>query len=402
MSERMINKRMLMRLDGEDMVVSFRDSAKLLGISVISCCAVIVCTLFVTYYLDVIMLEDQITSGRARIFYEAQVSTAKAVCFISGGCLLATSVVMLFFYIRHYIDTHKKQLGILKAMGYTEWKIARHFWVFGSSVFLGTAAGFGGAFLLMPEFYEMQNKDRILPEIVMHFHPAAAVFFVLLPTVVFSMLAVCYARIRLKMPVRMLLLGQDWKCGIRRRRRKALGAGKERSFLEERKRTTLRSKKSLVFFIVFASFCFSAMTQMSFSMKDLSSEMMGIMMFCIGIILACVTLFLAITTVINGNTRTIALMRVSGYTQRECCHALLGGYRPLSYIGFALGTVYQYLLLRIMVDIVFKGVKGVPEYRFDLPMMMVSLLVFLLFYETVMYVYTEKMKKVPVRELMSE
>lgn len=141
---------------------------------------------------------------------------------------------------------------------------------------------------------------------------------------------------------------------------------------------------------------------MSFSMKDLSSEMMGIMMFCIGIILACVTLFLAITTVINGNTRTIALMRVSGYTQRECCHALLGGYRPLSYIGFALGTVYQYLLLRIMVDIVFKGVKGVPEYRFDLPMMMVSLLVFLLFYETVMYVYTEKMKKVPVRELMSE
>ncbi len=34
----------------------------------------------------------------------------------------------------------------------------------------------------------------------------------------------------------------------------------------------------MVFFIVFASFCFSSMLQMSASMKDLSSEMMGAMM----------------------------------------------------------------------------------------------------------------------------
>ena len=102
---------------------------------------------------------------------------------------------------------------------------------------------------------------------------------------------------------------------------------------------------------------------MSASMKDLSSFMMGAMIMLIGLVLSFTTLFLAITTVINGNTKTIAMMQVFGYSQKECCCTLLGGYRPLSYIGFAIGTVYQYALLRIMVDIVFMDFEGIPEYN---------------------------------------
>ena len=56
------------------------------------------------------------------------------------------------------------------------------------------------------------------------------------------------------------------------------------------------------------------MTQMSFSMKDLASEMMGAMVLMIGIVLASTTLFIAITTVIKGNIKTIAIMRVFGYS----------------------------------------------------------------------------------------
>lgn len=151
---------------------------------------------------------------------------------------------------------------------------------------------------------------------------------------------------------------------------------------------------SLIFFVIFASFCFSAMTQMSFSMKDLSSEMMGAMMLIIGLALAFTTLFLAITTVINGNTKTIAMMRVLGYSQKECCKAILGVYRPMSYIGFAIGTGYQYVLLRIMVDIVFKDIEGVPVYQFDFPVMLISLVVFITIYEILMFVYSEKIKKI--------
>lgn len=406
-----------MRLDGDGMVVGMKDAAKLIGISVISACAVMVCTLFLNFYMDIILIKDEIVSEQMMVFYQAQVSTAKVVCLVSGGCLLVTSVVMLLFYIKYYIDTHKKQLGILKALGYSNIKTAKHFWVFGISILMGTAVGTSGAFILMPWFYQLQNKDRILPNVVMHFHPSVLLYFVILPTAAFSLLAVLYACHKLKMPVLALLketgMGVPKRITRMKKQPEKNNVGKdcqershvsyrEQSFLSELRRSTLRSKKTLAFFMIFAAFCFSAMTQMSFSMKDLSSEMMGVMMLLIGIILACVTLFLAITTVVKGNTKTIAMMRVSGYSQKECCRALLGGYRFLSYIGFALGTVYQYALLRIMVDVVFKDFEGVPAYEFDFPIMFLSLFSFILVYEVVMHQYTEKIRKISVREIMSE
>lgn len=144
------------------------------------------------------------------------------------------------------------------------------------------------------------------------------------------------------------------------------------------------------------------MAQMSFSMKDLSSEMIGAMMLIIGLTLAFTTLFLAITTVIRGNTKTIAVMRGFGYSQKECCKAILGGYRPVSYIGFAIGTIYQYALLRIMVNIVFKDVENVPAYQFDFPVMLISLVVFIIVYEVLMFAYSDKIRKISMKEIMIE
>lgn len=389
-----------MRLDGDGMLIGIKNASKLIGISIVVCCAVLVCTMFLNFYFDIQLIESEITSELSMYFYNAQVSTAKVICLVSGGCLLLTAVVMLLFYIKYYIDTHKKELGILKALGYSNLSIAKSFWVFGMSAFIGTATGYAGAFLIMPWFYALQNEDKILPEITINFHPSVLFYFVVLPTVFFSALSVCYAWYQLKKPV--LLLLKDNLQTVSKTPNHRIEKNSELSFVDDLKSNTLKSKKALVFFVIFASFCFSAMTQMSFSMKDLSSEMMGIMMLVIGLVLAFTTMFLAITTVINGNTKTIAMMRVFGYSQKECCRAILGGYRPISYIGFAIGTVYQYGLLRLMVDIVFKDIEGMPVYEFDVPVMVISLVVFIAIYEALMYVYSEKIKKITIKEIMTE
>lgn len=166
----------------------------------------LVCTLFLNFYLDLQAIENEITSEVSLLFYNAQVSTAQVVCLVSGACLFLTPIVMLLFYIKHYIDSHKKELGILKTLGYSNFSIAKHFWVF-------------------------------------------------------------------------------------------------------------------------------------------------------------------------------------GYSQKECCKAILSGYRPVSYIGFAIGTLYQYTLLRVMIDLVFKDVDGVAAYEFDVPIMLLSLAVFILLYEILMNVW---------------
>lgn len=416
----MQTQRLLMRLDGDDMVVGIKDAAKLIGISIISCCAVLVCTMFLNFNLDITGIRGDITSEQVMAFYDAQVSSGKVISLVSGGCLLLTSVIMLLFYIRHYIDTHKKELGILKALGYSNWKIARNFWIFGASILLGTVPGFCGAFLIMPLFYEMQNEDKILPEITIHFHPELLLCLVVLPTVIFAVIAICYACLKLKKPVLTLLRGtlqpasrvkknkfskqngKEPKSKEQKDQEQKYQEPKELSFLAELKKNTIRSKKTLAFFILFASFCFSAMTQMSFGMKELSSAMMGAMVLLIGLVLACTTLFLAITAVINGNTKTIAMMRTFGYSQKDCCQSLLGGYRPMAYIGFAVGTVYQYGLIRLMVDMVFQDLEGVPEYEFDLPVMILCLVLFMIIYEVIMHCYSEKIRKISVKEIMLE
>ncbi len=380
------------------MVISTKDAFKLIGVLIISCCAVFVCTLFLNFYFDVKQVKGAITTESALIFYNAQVSTAKVVCLVSGGCLLITSAVMLVFYVKHYIDTHKKELGILKAMGYSNFKIAKHFWTFGLSVFMGTLIGFGGAFLIMQWFYNIQNEDQILPKLVVNFHPIIFFYFVVLPTIGFILLAIGYAWWKLKSPVLALLKNDYIISSSKKKHRKDKISNN--SFINDLKINTLKSKKILVFFIMFASFCFSAMTQMAFSMKDLSSEVMGMMILTIGLVLAYSTLFIAVTTVVDGNTPTIAMMRAFGYSQSECGNAVLGGYRPMTYIGFGIGTLYQYLLLKIMVTIVFKNVDGVPPYKFDFPIMLISLVIFIISYELLMYRYFQKIKKISIKEIM--
>ncbi len=74
----------------------------------------------------------------------------------------------------------------------------------------------------------------------------------------------------------------------------------------------------------------------------------------------------------------------------------------MSYIGFAIGTGYQYALLRIMVDIVFQNIGGIPVYKFDFPVMLISFVVFIAIYETLMFIYSNKIKNISIKEIMIE
>lgn len=390
------------------MIVGIKDALKLFGVSIISCCAVLVCNMFINYYLDLQCIKDIITSPPAIAMCEAQALTSKVTVLVTGGCLLATSIVTLLFHVKHFIDKHKKKLGILKAFGYSDIKLALSFWTFGLSVFWGSAIGFALAFAIMPAFYNLQNSADLLPNIPMRFHAEILAYLVILPTVAFSVISVLYAAVKLKQPVLGLIkddLQSDRGKTNRRMRIKArtsnLKSGNERPFLRELAISTLKTKKTLTFFVWFASFCFSAMTQMSISMKDLSSAMMAAMMMVVGLTLAFTTLILAITTVIDGNSKTIATMRAMGYSQAKCVNAVLGGYRPFAYVGFAIGTAYQYGLLKFMVSVVFKNISSIPEYKFDWKVMLISLAVFIVVYEIIMLCCADRIRKIPMK-FMSE
>lgn len=376
------------------MVVGIKDIFKLIGIIIVAACAVFVCTLFLNYNIDLQSIEGQIDGEQLKILYDAVVMTGKVVISVSGGCLLITAAVMLGFYIKHYIDTHRKELGILKALGYSNIRIASGFWVFGLSVLMGALLGFGGAYCLMPEFYSVQNEDKLLPEFEAEFHIELLLFFVILPTVFFAVLSVLYSLIKMKTPVLELLKG---KSNIKTKEVKSKG---EFSFIKDMRNAVIKGRKSLVFFIGFAAFCYSSMIQMYFGMDTLGNEMTSVMILMIGIVLAFTTLFIAITSVVKANGKNVAIMRAFGYSQSECRYAVINGYRPAALVGFAIGTAYQYLLLKIMVTVVFKDVENVPEYGFDFKALIITFITFVIIYELVMYLYGRKMGRLSLKEIM--
>jgi predicted lysophospholipase L1 biosynthesis ABC-type transport system permease subunit len=138
-------------------------------------------------------------------------------------------------------------------------------------------------------------------------------------------------------------------------------------------------------------------------MSEVSSDMMAVLMAGIGVVLAVTTLFIAVTTVMKGNSKTIAMLRVFGYSDRECAGAILSGYRPITYVGFALGSAYQHGLMTMMLSMFFDSeLLEIPDYSFNWQACIFSFISFVVLYEIFMRVYSEKMKRIPLKEVMLE
>ncbi len=382
------------------MTVSFKDTFKFVGIIVSMACAALVCSLFLNYDLDLRAIESSIPQDSEKL-YEALKLNDIAVCAISGCCLVLTTAVMLVFYIGQYISANSQKFGILKALGYSDFKIAIKCAVFGFCVFIGVVIGYALSWAIMPSFYRTQNQDQLIPEVVLHFHPVLMVLILLLPAVAFSLLSVGVALVKLRLPALSLIRGEGKLRKIKkikeRKKRK-----KERSFLTELSLNVLKDRKLLAFFVAFGTFCFSAMIQMGLSMEEYASEMMGIMIIIIGLVLAFVSLYLAMSTVINSNKKKIAMLKVTGYSLKECAIAVLGLYHIPALIGFIIGSAYQYGILVVMVNIVFASFEGVPTYSFDWAAFGICFAIFIVVYELLNLAYAFAISRTSIKSVMSE
>jgi putative ABC transport system permease protein len=355
--------------------------------------------MFLNSNIDMLRIEYQITDPDLMILFEMTLAAGRLTSAVTGGALALTTVVMMLFYIKHHIDTHKSELGILKAMGYSGLKIAINFWVFGLSVLAGAGAGFGGAFALMPAFYREMRTGTPLPDTPLHFNPILVVGLVILPAVAFALLGVLYSYFKLKRPALELIKGKSK--AVFRKSKPFTKVDRNIPFLHELKRSTVRSRFSLVFFIWLASFTFATCVVMSFSIADVGAgEMMAAVMAIIGIVLAVTILFISVTTVIKGNSKTIAMLQVFGYSERECAKAMLSGYRPIALVGFAIGTAYQHGLMLMMIHLFFDEVA--PDYSFNVQAFVIAFVSFSLLYEIFMMVYSKKIKRIPLKQVMQE
>lgn len=115
-----------------------------------------------------------------------------------------------------------------------------------------------------------------------------------------------------------------------------------------------------------------------------------------------VSAVMAVTSLINGNVKNVSVMKAMGFSLKECVLTVLAGYVPFAVLGFALGTAYQYGLLQLMINVIFKNVGEVPAYSFSLSAFFITLAAFIVAYAALIAVYVLKINKIPVKEVMLE
>lgn len=377
------------------MTISLKDCVKLTGIVIVCFCAVFVCTFFLSFYLDVLPLRDSVTAETLPL-YDAQIATAQMCCAVTGGVLTLISVIMLIFYVKLYVDTHAKELGTLKALGYSNRRLAMDFVIFGVSVFIGCALGFGSGYASAPFIYEQLTIEGM--SVNVNFHVELLFALVIAPTVVFSALAALITSVALRRPALDIIRGIK---KIKISKTKSHN-NKKRTFVVEMALKTVSANKPLTFFVAFSCFCFSAMVQMGASMENLVSGTMGWMILVIGLVLALTSAFIALTSLLKNNAKTIALMKTMGYALYERTTAVFIGFIPFALLGFALGTAYQYGLLSLMINLIFKNVNEVPDYTFNVNVMFITLAAFIAVYTAISAIYVAKLNKVSVKEIMLE
>lgn len=377
------------------MIISLKSALKLVGISIVCFCAVFVCTFFLNFYLDVLPLRDEIAEPILPL-YEAQLATAEMCCSVTGGVLALIALIMIVFYVKIYVHEHAKELGTLKALGYSANRLALHFLIFGLSAFIGCTTGYGLGHIMMPSIYDWLTIDGLSVEI--HYHTLLLFALVIAPTVLFSLIAYICAYVQLKKPALVIIKGENKQ----RNKSKHTAQQQNGSFLKNISIKTVTNNKLLTFFTAFSCFCFSAMVQMGASMEELVNGAMGWMILAIGLVLAITSAFMALTSLVKNSAQSIAMMKTFGYSLSKCVTSVFIGFIPFAVVGFVVGTAYQYGLLYLMINLIFKDVGEVPDYTFNVGAMLITLAAFVVCYTAITAFYVAKINKVSVKEIMLE
>lgn len=366
------------------------------GVILICFCAVLLETLFLSFGLDLGKLDVSNFDATQLAFYDAQMTVCKMMNIITTGILGLFSFVLLFFSIERYIDENKANMGVLKALGYGNNRIAIGFIKFFIPVFIGCLAGYLAALSFKNVFYKTMNEDNFLPDVVFQFRISILLIDTLVPSLLVIIFSYIVARLKLnKSPLDMI--NEKEKTSKRKRLTK-----QRDNFLHELRNTALKNHIILIIFVGFAVLCFSATLQMSFSLlkQANTSYIFFWMCFLIGLLLGVTILFLAFKFVFKGNKKYMAMLKAYGYNDKECYYAMYGGYHIVSIISFIIGTIYCGVLMSIMFS-VFTEAYGI-EYKFDYLGLVYTFLIFAFFYVICNIMYFKKISKLELDNLNAD
>lgn len=192
---------------------------------------------------------------------------------ISCAAILGLTVfVTLAMAISRKVAKEEAGMGVLKALGYQTYQIVGHYCEFGLYVLVGAILGYVAGSLFAPIFTQQLNDGLLIPVIPVRFWGAEFLYFVVAPTILFTIASVLLAAFYLRrQPLQMIYENSEDKVNwlVRRKNRST----RDRSFLQSVRRTVTANHLVLVFFMGFAGLAIAAQLQMAYSLQRMCSNM---------------------------------------------------------------------------------------------------------------------------------
>lgn len=118
-----------------------------------------------------------------------------------------------------------------------------------------------------------------------------------------------------------------------------------------------------------------------------------------GIVIGIAMLVLSMNTVVSNYQKYISLMKVLGYSERECSK-VIKGFRTASMVGYVISIPYSFLLCWIMFGIVSKTSNMIFNVRFDIFSTIICFIMTFLITEIVLAMFLHKIHKISFRVVM--
>lgn len=369
-------------------MISIRSCLKNIGGVIVVFCASFLTFLFQSFRLDLQNLDTSILNEQQSALYDSQIALSNMILIISGGVLTLFALVTLFFSIIRFIKNNGENMGILKAMGYRRERIAVEFTKYSINAFIGSLLAFIASLIFSPLFYREMNADNILPDINMSISPLLVIIVLIVPSFLFALVAFIIALIKLSSPPLDMIKGKNGK--------KYRKVKEKKTFIKSLRSASLKNHISLIIFVGFSALCFGASVQMSFSLDQIGgSPLFFWLMLSIGLLLGISILCLAFGFAFTENKQYITLLKAYGYDNREIMKAIYSGYILVSVIGFIFGTVYQYGLLILMINIFIDTTE--IKLTFSFLGLAYTLLIYIPVYILVNFYYFKKLQKLPLK-----
>ena len=194
------------------------------------------------------------------------------VLYFSMTLLFSIAALLLIMTILNSINAEAPRLGVMKALGFTDFEISRKYFLFFFMIFLPCAIGYGLGFWLLPYFSSIMLSDMALPVSRVNINYIIAAILVFAPAAVFSVLAYLVSVLKMRKPALELIRsgGKKRENRIVRRVNKRITTG---NYLNGIRKTVLYSRLFVLFFVVFGGFALGVQIQFAFTMYNMSDSL---------------------------------------------------------------------------------------------------------------------------------